>query len=203
MGATPAEFAIVPANEASWADLQAIFGTTSDPGHCYCQWFKLRNRDWASTPVTERRAGLREQTHCGNPDAERTTGMVAYLGTEPVGWVAAEPRPAYQRLASARYIWDGREEDKADDSVWAVTCFVTRRGYRRRGISYALAAATVGFARQRGAQALEAYPILVAPGERVSAAALYVGTSSMFAAAGLAEVSRIGSRRVLMRVDFS
>jgi hypothetical protein len=30
-------------------------------------------------------------------------------------------------------------EDTADDSVWAVTCFVTRKG----GITYALAGATV------------------------------------------------------------
>lgn len=27
-------------------------------------------------------------------------------------------------------------EDKEDDSVWAVTCFVVRAGYRGQGITY-------------------------------------------------------------------
>jgi hypothetical protein len=40
-----ARLAVVPANEASWPDLQAIFGTTGDPGHCFCQWFKVSHRD--------------------------------------------------------------------------------------------------------------------------------------------------------------
>jgi hypothetical protein len=37
---------IVPANKASWADLQAIFGTTDYPGRCYCQHFKVRDSQW-------------------------------------------------------------------------------------------------------------------------------------------------------------
>jgi hypothetical protein len=31
------ELMIVPANEASWADLAAIFGTTDYAGQCKCQ----------------------------------------------------------------------------------------------------------------------------------------------------------------------
>jgi GNAT superfamily N-acetyltransferase len=148
----PDELAVVPANEASWPDLQTIFGTTGDPGHCYCQWFKVRHRDWSATTVEERRERLREQTRCGHPGAGATTGLVAYLGSEPVGWVAVEPRTGYARLAFTRNVWAGRAEDKADGNVWAVTCFVIRRGYRKKGISYALAAATVDFARARGAR---------------------------------------------------
>ncbi|MER5685964.1 hypothetical protein [Streptomyces sp. NPDC002205] len=51
----------------------------------------------------------------------------------------------------------GRQEDRTDDSVWAVTCFVTRKGFRLRGITYALARATIGFARDPGARALDGY----------------------------------------------
>ena len=198
---TGAQVRVVPANEASWADLQEIFGTTGDPGRCYCQWFKVRNRDWG-TSEAQRRDWLRQQTQCGNPAADRTTGLVAYLGTEPVGWVAVEPRTAYPRLAGSLMVWSGRAEDKADDGVWAVTCFVTRRGYRKMGISYALAAAAVDFARQRGARALEAYPLVTSAGETVSAAQLYVGSQQALAAAGFTEVSRPRPRRVVMRIDF-
>jgi hypothetical protein len=107
---TAAQLTTVPANKASWADLQAIFGTV-----------------------------LREQTRCDDPRARTTTGLVAYLDQEPVGWVAVEPRVAYPRLLRMRTAWSGRQEDKAEADVWAVTCFVTRKGYRKRGITYALA----------------------------------------------------------------
>jgi len=36
------EVTIVPANEASWEDLQAVFGTRGDPARCWCQRFKLQ-----------------------------------------------------------------------------------------------------------------------------------------------------------------
>jgi hypothetical protein len=46
-----------------------------------------------------------------------------------------------------RVPWADRAEDKTDDSVWAVTCLFTRAGFRKRGVSLALARAGVDFAR--------------------------------------------------------
>src|SRR5580700_7217092 len=112
-----AELTIVGANRASWADLQAIFGTADYPGMCYCQRFKTRDCHWSSMGDQERRSRLREQTQCDNPRAPATTGLVAYLGQEPVGWVAVEPRTAYPRLLRTRTVWSARQEDKADEGV--------------------------------------------------------------------------------------
>jgi hypothetical protein len=39
---TAAQLTIVPANQASWADLRAVFGTADYPGRCYCQWRRTR-----------------------------------------------------------------------------------------------------------------------------------------------------------------
>lgn len=114
-----------------------------------------------------------------------------------------EPRVAYPRLANARVPWAGRSEDKSDISVWAVTCFVVRVGYRRRGVSRALAAAAVDHARSCGARALEAYPLVVAPGATPQWGELYVGAPGIFEAAGLREVSRPTPRRLVMRIDFA
>jgi len=97
-----------------------------------------------------------------------------------------------------RVPWDGRDEDKADDSVWAVTCLFTRAGFRRRGVSRALAHAAVAFARERGARAIEAYPIT---SKNVIAEELHVGTPGVFGDAGLVVVSRPTLRRVVMRLD--
>jgi GNAT superfamily N-acetyltransferase len=196
------EVTVVPANEASWDDLQTVFGPRGDAHKCQCQRYKFRDMDLIWVPREAREAALREQTGCGDPAADTTSGLVAYLGDEPVGWCAVEPRSVYEHLRSSRVVWAGRDEDPEDESVWAAVCFVTRTGFRRRGVSRALAAATVDFARERGARALEAYPIVAKPGEEFSWGELYVGSRNIFAAAGFTEISRPTARRAVMRVDF-
>jgi GNAT superfamily N-acetyltransferase len=190
---------IVPANEASWEDIQAVFGTRGPAALCQCQRYKLRPREaFSKFPAEEREHRLRVQTDCGGAGA--TTGLVAYLDGEPVGWCAVEPRTGYEGLArNNRVPWEGRAEDKADETVWAVTCLFTRAGFRKRGVSRALAAAAVGFARSGGARAVEGYPINT---KDVILEELHVGTVGVFAAAGFAEVSRPTLRRVVMRIDF-
>ena len=195
---------IVPANQAGCEDLQTVFGPRGDAAFCQCQRFKLAPREaFRSFPVEERALRLRAQTNCGQPRATSTSGLVAYLGGEPVGWCAVEPRPAYEGLVRVFKVpWLGRTEDKSDETVWAVTCVFARAGFRRRGIGHALAHAAVEFARERGASAVEAYPMVTEPGNDIIWGELHVGTRSMFAAAGLDEVSRPTLRRVVMRIDF-
>lgn len=199
---SPDQLRIVPANEASWEDLQTVFSAGEGHG-CQCQFFKLDNEEWrSSVQLPERAERLREQTNCGDSPAASTTGLIAYCEGEPAGWCAVEPRTAYPRLLRMRVPWTGRDENKADDGTWAVTCFVVRKAYRRRGIASALAHAAIDFARERGARAVEAYPKITRTGEDAGAAALYVGSRSLFAAAGYSEVSTPTPRRAVMRVDF-
>lgn len=195
---------IVPANEASWEDLRAVFGDRGDAYVCQCQRYKLQPGEaFKKVPVEERAHRLRSQTECGHPRSKTTSGLVAYLDGEPVGWCAVEPRTAYFGLMrNFKIHWAGRDEDKDDDSVWSVTCFLTRAGYRKRGVSYALARGAVDFARERGARALEGYPMLVEPGQNVIWGELHVGTRSIFETAGFREASRPSRRRVVMRIDF-
>ena len=195
------EISVAPANEASWEDLQTVFGSRGPAARCQCQRYKLRRREsFAAFPAEERAYRLRQQTDSGNPDSERTSGLVAYLDREPVGWCAVEPRTAYQGLLrNNRVPWADREEDKTDDSVWAVTCLFTRAGFRRRGVSRTLARAAVDFARQRGARAIEGYPMTTTS---ALVEELHVGTHGTFAAAGFTEVGRPTLRRAVMRIDF-
>jgi GNAT superfamily N-acetyltransferase len=194
---------IVGANEASWEDIQAVFGRRGPAATCQCQRYKLRPREsFASFPVEERAFRLRAQTDCGHPESETTSGLVAYLGDDPVGWCAVEPRTAYTGLLrNNRVPWAGRAEDKSDDSVWAVTCVFTRAGFRRQGISYELVRAAVDFARRRGAGALEGYPMLTEPGANITWDEIHVGSRSIFAAAGFSEITHPTKRRVVMRID--
>lgn len=201
MTATEQVISVVAANEASWEDLQTIFGKRGAGSTCQCQRYKLRPREaFASFPVEVRAERLREQTDCGHPESRTTSGLVAYLNGEPAGWCAVEPRTAYSGLLrNNRVPWKDRAEDKTDPGVWAVTCFLTRAGVRRRGVSRALARAAVEFARERGARAIEGYPITT---KNVILEELHVGTKGVFADAGFTEVSRPTLRRAVMRIDF-
>ncbi len=197
---TPVEVRVVPAGDVDWADLQAVFGRRGDPSHCFCQRFRMQpGESWASVGRDELAARLREQVDDGatGPPAP---GLVAFLDGEPAGWCAVDRRSTYPRLLrNVRVPWEGRDEDKTDDSVWAVTCFVTRTGYRRRGISHALCRAAVHHARGAGARALEGYPMTTTAaliGE------LHPGVHSVFVAAGFTEISRPTQRRAVMRIEF-
>jgi GNAT superfamily N-acetyltransferase len=196
------DITIMPANEASWEDLQAIFGMRGYTARCQCQMFKLGHYGWTPATREDRAFQLRRQTDCGHPESDTTSGLVAYLDGEPVGWCAVEPRTAYPRLPPLRTVLAARGEDPADDSVWAVTCFATRAGYRRRGIARVLASAAVDFARERGARALEAYPMITHPGQEITWGEVHVGSRSIFADAGLSEIAHPTLRRVVMRIDF-
>src|SRR5215470_6615676 len=158
---------VVPANEASWDDLQAVFGRGT-AAKCQCQRIKLGDHDWYRMPVEERAHRLREETECGHPESNTTSGMVAYLDGEPVGWVAVEPRANYRRLRGSSVPWAGRDEDRDDPDVWAIVCFAVRAGYRRQRLTRPLAAAAVEYARANGAKAVEAYPMVPPNGHSVS-----------------------------------
>ena len=194
---------VVPANQASWEDLRTVFGR-SDASRCNCQRWKVGRYEWTPMPIEERAELLRAETGCGDPAAPTTSGLVAYLDGEPVGWCAVEPRTAYELLLTNRspVPWKGRDEDRADGSVWAVTCFFTRVGFRHRGVSAALAAAAVDFARERGARAIEGYPMITQSGKEITWGEMFVGSRNAFADAGYQEVSHPTLRRVVMRIDF-
>ena len=196
-----AALSVVPANTVSWDDLQLVFGTRGAASRCQCQRYKLALKEsFGSFPAEERAFRLRQQTDCGHPRSKTTSGLLAYLDDEPVGWCAIEPRTEYDGLLRVfRVPWDGRDEDRQDPTVWAVTCLLARAGFRKRGVSRALARAAVDFARDRGARALEAYPITTTA---VISEELHVGTVPTFEAAGLSVVSRPSPRRVVMRIDY-
>ena len=192
---------VVPANEASWEDVQTVFGSKGYPAQCQCQRFKSGPYGWSGTTQLERMRVLQRQTHCDNPDSTVTSGLVAYLDDEPVAWCAVEPRIEFPRLPQARVAWKARGEVKDDPGVWAVTCFTVRAGFRGRGLTRFLLDAAVDRARSQGAKAIEGYP-MINKGEEITWGEIHVGARTTFAAAGFREVAHPTLRRVVMRIDF-
>lgn len=128
-------------------------------------------------------------------------GVLAYDGDEPVGWAAVAPRA---QTSFAR----NRKIPHVDDlPVWSLWCLRVRPGHRGRGITHALIAGAVDFARSQGAPAIEAYP-LDNRGAKVDLTMAYAGIRKSFEAAGFAHAADTtsvlnGFPRVIMRRDLA
>jgi GNAT superfamily N-acetyltransferase len=135
-------------------------------------------------------------------EAEIAPGLIGFLDDRPVGWVSIGPRQDYLRLQrSAVYA-------RVDDTpVWSIVCFVVSRASRGLGVSHALLAAAIEFARSHGATLIEAYPPDVGD-RRLNAAYGYAGFEGMYQAAGFRVAARrrmtpASMPRLTMRLDLT
>jgi len=151
---------------------------------------------WARVTAAEFRAGagsgnkrsLRRAVASGKPP-----GLLAYVGGESVGWCALAPRETYRRIENSRTL--ARVDDRP---VWSVVCFFIARPLRRRGLTVRLLREAARYARARGANILEGYPVEPTSGKTADAFA-WTGLASAFRAAGFVEVERRSATRPIMR----
>lgn len=119
-------------------------------------------------------------------------GLLAYVDDVPGGWIAVEPRAAYERLAHSRIL---KSVDDAD--VWSVTCFFVAKGFRRQGLTTKLLQAAVQYVKEQGGQIVEGYPIDT--DQNMPDPFVYTGTASAFRNAGFIEVARRSGKRPIFR----
>lgn len=179
---------IVELTEETWPELERLFATNSTVGGCWCVWFRRDHADVQAGWGEGNREFLRSQL--GAP-----LGLLALDDDQPVGWVAVAPRPAYPRLARSKV-----SASDAGPGTWSVTCFFVHPKARRRGLANTLLDAAVDFAAERGATAVEGYPVDT-ESERRRSGDLYHGTLAMFQASGFDLVDRRGTRRALVRKE--
>jgi GNAT superfamily N-acetyltransferase len=188
------EVVVSPASVDRFDHVAAVLGC-DDGAPCCCQYWRMTSADYSRSSLEARREALRSQLAESLP-----AGMLAYLNGEPVGWCGFGPRERVGRLVRSRTI------PVVDDvPVWSVYCFTVRVGFRRRGVARALLDGLISFARERGAPALEAYPVDTG-GARIHGTAAYVGTVGMFERAGFRRILETAARsdhrpRLLMRLE--
>jgi GNAT superfamily N-acetyltransferase len=175
-------------------DVRTMLGPKRpDASVCWCLSYRIpskENRELTGTARGERVKQLLEQG---------SIGVLAYVGDEVVGWAAVAPRA---ETSFAR----NRKIPHVDDlDVWSVWCIRVRPGHRGDGISHHLLRGAVEYARERGAPAIEGYPV-DNRGEKVDLTMAYVGTRGLFERAGFTKAADTdsvlnGFPRVLMRLD--
>ncbi len=165
-------------------DLASLFEQGGDPKWCWCAYFRIRGFDFSSGGKARHRSVM-EAAVAETADEGRAPGLVAYDGTEAVGWISIGPREDYERLAHSKVL-----APLDDKPVWSIVCFVVGRQSRGRGVARALLDAGVDYARDHGATTLEAYPVDIPAGERIPAGDAFRGTLAMFERAAFKVVER-------------
>jgi GNAT superfamily N-acetyltransferase len=180
-----------PLTARTWPDLQTLFGPNGAIAGCWCMWWRVPSKQWSSNGSQRNKAAFEDVACSGRP-----TGLIAYEGKQPVGWVAIAPRTEYPRLLRSRTL----KLDPADDSpaLWSVTCFFIHRDHRGTGVATRLLKDAMPYAKRHGARLLEAYASNASGGKRPSGE-LFTGTVSLFAAAGFTEYGTATGSRTVMR----
>ena len=178
---------------SEFADVRALVGPKSAGANvCWCLSYRIPSKLNNELRGPARGAYVAELCR-----ADPAPGVLAYDGDEPVGWAAVAPRAD---TAFAR----NRKIPHVDDlPVWSLWCIRVRPGHRKQGISHALIAGAVEFARDHGAPVVEAYP-LDNGDAKVDMTMAYAGLRKNFERAGFVHAADTtstlaGHPRILMR----
>ena len=120
-------------------------------------------------------------------------GILAWSGSEPVGWCAVAPRQDYVFLSRSRVL---RPLDEAP--VWSISCFFVARPYRRKGLSVALLKAAIEFVKSQGGSIVEGYP-MPSRADRQPDTFVWTGLLNAFLKAGFQEMPRWSESRPIVR----
>ncbi|WP_156727656.1 GNAT family N-acetyltransferase [Streptomyces apocyni] len=174
-------------------DVRDVVGPKSpDANVCWCLSYRIPSK--LNNELRGPARGEYVAKLCRN---QPPPGVLAYDGDTPVGWAAVAPR-------SDTAFAHSRKIPHVDDlPVWSLWCIRVRPGHRKQGITHALIAGAVEFARSQGAPAIEAYP-LDNGDAKVDTTMAYAGLRKNFERAGFthaADTTSVlaGHPRILMR----
>jgi GNAT superfamily N-acetyltransferase len=188
------QYQIEPVTPGRAGDLAAFGEAHGKFGYCSCLRWRLRSGPFGKMTRAERSDTLTRLVR-----DEQPVGVLAYDGDEPVGWAAVAPRSdtSFSRSRAIPHV--------DELPAWSLWCIRVRAGHRGQGITHALIAGAVEFARAHGAPAIEAYP-LDNGGARVDTTMAYAGIRKNFERANFSHVADTtsvlaGHPRILMRLD--
>ncbi|UCF07095.1 MAG: GNAT family N-acetyltransferase [bacterium] len=179
-----------PVTPERWKDFTKLFGPRGACGGCWCTWWRITRSEFEKRKGEKNRRAMKRII-----DSGEVPGILAYDGTEPVGWCSVAPREAFPVLERSRVL--KRIDDKP---VWSVVCFFIHRRYRRKGISLELLREAVRYAASQGARIVEGYPVEPKKGTTADLFA-FTGLSSTFLQAGFKEAARRSETRPIMRYE--
>jgi GNAT superfamily N-acetyltransferase len=181
---SPIDLRILPLTPDLWPALEDLFGERGACSGCWCMYWRIGSH-YRKHPSEINKAEFHRVVAKGP-----APGLIAFDGELAVAWCQLTPRNALS--------WLDRSWVRIDDrSVWSISCFYVRIGYRRRGITATLIEAAAKMATAAGVSALEAYPL----DRSLSPSAPSTGFVSTFRRAGFKVVAHRTPPRPVMRIE--
>ena len=170
--------------------LAQLFGSNGACAGCWCMWWRLEDGEQLGDIAHgEARRRQKELVESG-----RSRGVLAFVGDQPVGWVAWARRAELPRLGRSRTLVC---EDAQD--VHSVPCFFIKAGFRGQGVARALLRHALRTLRAEGARVVEGYP--VALGRKPSNGEAFTGTVPFFESEGFVTLTRGATGRQRARLS--
>lgn len=185
---------VLPLASERWPDLEDLFGPKGACYGCWCNHFRMPQKQRLPLLGEGARQLFEERVRKGPPP-----GVLAYDHETCVGWLQVGPRRDIPEWNNPRRASTPLPDAPAEDErVWAASCFFVRKAWRGKGVTAALLDGAIIFARENGARLLEAAPM--DHEFKRSSEGLYVGPERVFLRAGFVEVARQKEGRPLMRL---
>ena len=181
-----------PLVKENWKDFENLMGEKGGCGGCWCMTFRITSHEFEENKFEGNKKLMKELVRTNRP-----TGLIGYLGEEPIGWIALAPREDYLKIEKSRSL--KRIDDKP---VWSMTCFYVKKEFRRKGISGRLIQLVKAYAKKQKIPALEAYPV-VPYAEKVSPPFLWTGVLSSFLNNGFEIVRQNGKSKAMVRYELN
>jgi GNAT superfamily N-acetyltransferase len=185
---TENEFTFKPLTIEEWPHFEQLFEEHGPQNGCWCMYWRTKRAECQKGFGEGNKQAFKAIVASG-----KIPGILAYHAGRAVGWCSIAPRQDYPVLERSRTL--ARVDDKP---VWSIVCFFVSKPYRRKGLTQILIATAIEYARQHGAEIVEAYPLRtditkLLPYER------YMGIQSTFERAGFQRVEQRSDRRPIMR----
>ena len=187
------ELSFQPLTKDRWDDFVSLFGERGACGGCWCMLWRLSRKQFETQKGDGNRLAMKAIVNSGE-----VPGILAYHKTKPIGWCAIAPRNSFPALSRSRIL---RPID--DRPCWSVACLFIERFYRKKGVSTELLRAATEYARSRGAELVEGYPVEPKSEKDVPPAFAWTGIPKAFIRAGFQEVARRSPTRPMMRLELS
>lgn len=195
----------------TWPDFERLFSRGNGWDFCWCMHFQrprtLPKNQWRRTRAERGARNRREKKELVEKGLAH--GILVYANGEPVGWCQYGPREELPRINNNRSNQALRCETSAEE-LWRITCFVTDKKHRQRGVAATALEAALESISKKGGGVVEAYPMI--PWEELCRArvrrcghapafgnASTHGTLSMFEKQGFRKVGAFGLNNLIVR----
>jgi len=172
-----------PVTKERWPDFEKLFEGKSSPHNCWCTAWRNVEKKGNKPDKKEKKISIKTSISKNIP-----IGIMAYSNKEPIAWCSIAPRETYRALGG----------DETINNVWSLVCFFIKRSFRNNGITELLLTEAINYAKNNGAEYVEAYPV-----EPDSPSYRFMGFIHTFEKANFKFIKMAGTRRNVMLFELN